>query len=258
MAMKKKAAPEEKENGERWLVSYADFVTLLLGVFIIMYSMAAADAQEAGSSGANQANAIAALASAFGNSIIELNSGSNIIDINSGGETLEMSPQEREEMIMEQIEEKIDEITTDFASMNLDDAIEVIIDETGVHIRIKDTVLFNSGKYKINKEAEPIMHRIGNVLKELPNNKIQVEGHTDDIPINTGLIESNWELGSLRAVSVTKMLIHDCALNPKNLCAISYGEFQPIETNKTVDGRGANRRVEITILRNYINWEEFM
>jgi len=259
MAMKKKAAPEEKENGERWLVSYADFVTLLLGVFIIMYSMAAADAQEAGSSGANQANIIAALAGAFGNSVIELNpSGSTIIDINTGGESLEMTPEEKEEQLIEKVEEEIGNLIADYKGiLDLEDSIEVIIDETGIHIRIKDTVLFDSAKYEINAAAKPIMYRIGDILKELPNNKIQVKGHTDNLPINKGLIESNWELGALRAVNVTKLLIEECALNPKNLCAITYGEFQPIEDNTTAEGRSINRRVEITILRNYLNLEEF-
>lgn len=254
MAIKKKAPEAEKENGERWLVSYSDFVTLLLGVFIIMYSMAAADATEAGSSGANQANAIAAMASAFGNTIIEKNSGTSVIDFYSGGEGT--SQQDIEERAMEKIEEEIEKLADEFnGNIDLDEAIEVIIDETGLHIRIKDTVLFDSAEYRINKEAEPIMHKIGDILKELPNNKIQIEGHTDNLPINKGVIESNWELGSLRAVNVTKMLIEECALNPKNVCAITYGEFQPIANNTTIEGRTENRRVEITILRNYLNLE---
>ena len=95
------------------------------------------------------------------------------------------------------------------------------------------------------------MYKIGEALKKLPNNKIQVDGHTDNIPINTGIIASNWELGSLRAVNVAKILIEECALNPKNISATSYGEFQPIASNLTVDGRAQNRRVEITLLRNY-------
>jgi len=258
MAMKKKAPPAEKENGERWLVSYSDFVTLLLGVFIIMYSMAAADAEKAGSSGASQANAIAAIASAFGNSIIEKSSGTTLIDEVTGGESLEMN-EEMEEQIIEKIEEEIGNLIEDFkGTLDLEDSIEVIIDETGIHIRIKDTVLFDSAKYEINESAKPLMYRIGDILKELPNNKIQVQGHTDSLPIHKGIIESNWELGALRAVNVTKLLIEESGLNPKNICAISYGEFQPIATNKTSEGRSINRRVEITILRNYIDWEELL
>jgi len=161
-------------------------------------------------------------------------------------------------MEMERIEEEIEKLTEEFqGQIDLDDSIEVIIDETGIHIRIKDTVLFDSAKYEINTAAKPLMYKIGEILKKLPNNKIQVQGHTDNLPINQGVIKSNWELGALRAVNVTKMLIEDCAINPQNICAITYGEFQPIANNETIDGRSTNRRVEITILRNYLNLEEF-
>jgi len=258
MAMKKKAPPAEKENGERWLVSYSDFVTLLLGVFIIMYSMAAADAEKAGSNGANQANAIAALASAFGNSVIEKNSGTNIIDFYTGQETLDSeAQQEIEEKTIEEVKEQIENLVDEFegAGMDLDDSLEVIIDELGIHIRIKDTVLFESAQYEITDRAKPLMLKIGDIIKRLPNNKILVKGHTDSLPINKGVIKSNWELGALRAVTVTKLLIGECALNPTNISAITYGEFQPIATNLTEQGRSENRRVEITILRNYIDFD---
>ena len=85
----------------------------------------------------------------------------------------------------------------------------------------------------------------------MPNNYIQVEGHTDNVPINNGVIASNWELGALRATNVTKLLIKECALSPSYISAVSYGEHKPIKSNTTRDGRAANRRVEISILRNY-------
>ena len=257
MAKKKKAPEAEKESGERWLVSYADFVTLLLGVFIIMYSMAAADAENAGSSGANQATAIAAIAGAFSNSIIELNDGTTLIDINTGNESLELSEEEKEEQLIEKFEEEIGNLIADYDGiLDLEDSIEIIIDEIGIHIRIKDTVLFESAKYEITPKGQELMYKIGNLIKEFTNNKIQVQGHTDNLAMNDKFVKSNWELGALRAVTVTKMFIKECSLNPKNLCAITYGEFQPLEPNRTAEGRAANRRVEITILRNYIDWDE--
>lgn len=247
MALKKKPPEAEKENGERWLVSYADFMTLLLGLFIILYSKAAADAAEAGSPGYHQASALAGISQAFGNSIIFDKSGSSIIDGYAGSEL--MSESDIEERNMDIVGHEIEQLAND---LNIQDALEVIIDESGVHIRITDTVLFNSGSYIINKEAEPILIRIGNVIKKLPTNYIQIEGHTDNIPINNGVIASNWELGALRATNVSKILIADCALSPKYISAVSYGEHRPIETNATAEGRATNRRVEISILRNHI------
>lgn len=236
---KKKKAEAEKENGERWLVSYADFVTLLLGVFIILYSMASSDVKEAGGSGEAQANFIAMLAGAFGNESIFEHSGDTMLD-------LRFAEAQNMEMIKNDIEQMSE-------SMGLaDDALEVTIDETGVHIRIKDALLFNSGSATINQTAKPLILKIGDILKKMPNNYIQIDGHTDNVPMGGNPnIPTNWELGSLRAVNILKMLVKESALNPKYLNATSYGEFRPIATNSTPEGRAKNRRVEITLLRNY-------
>ena len=250
MARKKKAPAAEKENGERWLVSYSDFVTLLLGVFIIMYSMAAADAEQAGSAGEAQSNFLAALAGAFGNTSILEHSGNTIIDLYSGSE---LTAEAIEERAMQQIKEEVEEYVESLTSIE-SDSIEVVIDELGVHIRIKDTVLFNSGKHILNPEAVPIITKIGEILKNLPNNYMQIEGHTDTVPMSgdNPYIPTNWELGSLRAVNVLKMLVKNSGLNPNYLTAVSYGEFRPIATNDTKEGKSKNRRVEIRILRNYL------
>jgi len=250
MAKKKKAPPAEKENGERWLVSYSDFVTLLLGVFIIMYSMAAADAKEAGSSGANQSAAIAALAGAFGNpTFSEVAGGDSIIPMYSG-DSLAMMEQAAMEALAEEIQEELSAEV-----LNIDkDSIEVIIDELGIHIRIKDTVLFASGSAEItNDTAKLILTKIGNAIKQFPTNYIQIEGHTDNVPMSGKIkhLETNWELGSLRAVTVLRTLVKECALTPEYLSAVSFGEFRPIAPNTTTEGKNKNRRVEITILRNY-------
>jgi len=249
MAKKKKAPEAEKENGERWLVSYSDFVTLLLGVFIIMYSMAAADAKAAGSDGSGAAAALAAIASAFGNTTLsEVAGGDSVIEMFSG-DTLAMLEQDA----MESIKEEIESLAAQELGL-ADDSIEVTIDELGVHIRIKDTVLFKSGSPDIsNANALLILTKIGDALKNFPTNYIQIEGHTDNVPMGGNIqhLETNWELGSLRAVKVLRTLVTQCGLTPEYLNAISYGEFRPIASNETAEGRGQNRRVEITILRNH-------
>lgn len=243
---KKKKAEAEKENGERWLVSYSDFVTLLLGVFIIMYSMAAAEAQSSGADGSKQESAISALATAFGNTLIaDLLAGDSVLESFAGDSLMEL-----EEMAMQEIKEEIEMI-----SGVPEGAIEVTIDEMGVHIKIKDTVLFNSGSPDLNAAAKPILLKIGNALKKVPNNYIQIEGHTDDVPMggNKLYLETNWELGSLRAVRVLRTLVNSCALNPKFLNATTYGEFRPLVDSPTAEARSQNRRVEITVLRNYLD-----
>jgi len=249
MAIKKKPKPAEKENSERWLVSYSDFITLLCAVFIILYSMASADAKAAGSDGSGQAAALAAIASAFGNTALsEIAGGDSVIAMYSG-DSLAMMEQEA----MEAIAEEIQTLSSEALGLS-DDAIEVTIDEMGVHIRIKDTVLFASGSAEItNDNAKLILTKIGNALKNFPTNYIQIEGHTDNVPMGGNIkhLETNWELGSLRAVTVLRTLVRECALTPELLSATSYGEFRPIDSNDTAAGRSKNRRVEITILRNH-------
>ena len=257
MAKKKKAPAAEKENGERWLVSYSDFVTLLLGVFIIMYAMTAAKLEESAGAGASdgvQNDIIAILAGAFGNTSILEHSGDTIIDMYSGSE---MTLEAIEERTMQQVKEEVEEYVSTLNTIE-SDSIEVVVDELGVHIRIKDTVLFNSGRHEINPSAIPIISEIGDILKHLPNNYMQIEGHTDTVPMSgdNPYVQTNWELGSLRAVNVLKMLVQKSGLNPTYLTAVSYGEFHPIAENTTAEGRGKNRRVEIRILRNYIYSEE--
>lgn len=241
MPKKVKAKEPEKESGERWLVTYSDLITLLLVFFIILYASAESDTAKA-------QETLAGIASAFSGSeiIVPGYSGSSIVDGYSGSDL--MSNEAIEERNMDLVKQEIENISSLY---NLGDSIDVIIDQAGIHIRIKDTVLFHSGSYDINAQAMPIMSKIGDVIKNLPTNYLQIEGHTDNVPINTGVIKSNWELGGLRAVNVAKMLIRDCALTPKFISAVSYGEFRPIATNNTIEGRSTNRRVEITILRNY-------
>ena len=224
MPRKPKVAPEEHDNAERWTVTYSDLMNLLLVFFIVLYATANQDTEKA-------KEVLSAIAGSFnGTEFILDGTGSDILETFSG-ESLAMGVPELSE-----------------------DAIEVTIDEIGVHIRIKDAVLFKSGSADIsNADATFLLNKIGNALKKFPTNYIQIEGHTDNVPMSGNIknLETNWELGSLRAVKVLRTLVRDCGLNAEFLSATSYGEFKPIADNSTIEGRSKNRRVEITILRNY-------
>ena len=242
MPRKPKVQAEEHDNAERWTVTYSDLMNLLLVFFIVLYATANQDTAKA-------KEVLSAIAGAMsGTEFVLDGAGDTIIDGFSGGELTNEAIEARN---MDAVKEAVEEMSE---SMGLpDDSIEVVIDEIGVHIRIKDTVLFRSGSAVINADAQPIIIKMGAILKSFSNNYIQVEGHTDNVPMGGGNpnIPTNWELGSLRAVNVLKTLIEKAALNPTYLSAVSYGEFKPVDTNETVAGRANNRRVEITILRNY-------
>ena len=135
---------------------------------------------------------------------------------------------------------------------NLEKSVTLVLDERGLLIRLLDATLFDSGKAEIKDEAKYIIEKISDVIKE-SGKSIRIEGHTDNVPINTGKYPSNWELSTARAVNVLKYLIELKDIEPWRLSAVGYGEYHPIDTNDAVDGRQKNRRVDIMILKTETN-----
>ena len=121
------------------------------------------------------------------------------------------------------------------------------MEERGLVISLQDIVLFPSGSAGITPEAKKIIADIGAHLKTLPN-YLRVEGHTDNLPINTPKFPSNWELSSARATNVVHELINRCGIHPERLSATGYGEYRPKVDNDSVGHRQMNRRVDILIL----------
>jgi chemotaxis protein MotB len=121
--------------------------------------------------------------------------------------------------------------------------------EKGLVITVVGDLLFDSGKAKIRHEAYPVLDKVGRVLKEnVPQFNVGIEGYTDDQPIKLSAWKSNWELSTARALSVLHYLVNEERISPNRLSAIGYGEYHPVATNDTREGRQLNRRVEIVIL----------
>jgi chemotaxis protein MotB len=119
----------------------------------------------------------------------------------------------------------------------------------GLIITVSDEILFDSGKAKLKTNAFSVLKKVASVINEtVPDRYIGVEGHTDNIPIKHSGWKSNWELSTARATSVVHYLIDNCDIRPDKLSAIGYGEYRPIASNDTREGRAKNRRVEIIIL----------
>jgi chemotaxis protein MotB len=128
------------------------------------------------------------------------------------------------------------------------DEMSVSMSNRGLVITFVAEVLFDSGKAQLRNSALSSLDKVSGILKdEVPNNRIAVEGHTDNVPITKSKWASNWELSSHRALSVVEYLVSQ-GLNPDKLSATGYGEFQPVESNDTASGRKKNRRVEIIIM----------
>ena len=121
--------------------------------------------------------------------------------------------------------------------------------EKGLVITVVGDLLFDSGKAKIRPEADGILNKVAKILQEnLPQNRVGIEGYTDNTPIKHSKWKSNWELSSARALSVLHYLVDNESIAPERLSAIGYGEFNPVSDNDTKSGRQLNRRVEIVIM----------
>jgi len=222
----KKKKHEEHENHERWLVSYADFITLLFAFFVVMYSTSSVN------EGKFRAVSDSAQA-AFNPSHLT----SKKIEIGP-----KFNPSEKYTAKIEHIA-VIKEVLKDLENKN---KLNIFQDRRGIVIRITDTALFDSGSAEIRKEAIDAIDRLAGIITPMKEN-LHVEGHTDNIPINSIQFPSNWELSSARSTSIVRHFVSH-GVDPARLTAIGYGEYRPIAGNDTNEGKTKNRRVDIVIL----------
>ena len=130
--------------------------------------------------------------------------------------------------------------------MELDDYVKVIDEKTHLTLRIDSVILFDLGKADIKDSGKEALQKIGELLKELDNGAV-IQGHTDNLPINTLLFPTNWELSTKRATNVVLFLIAESGVDPTKLTATGNGEFRPIAPNDTEENRQKNRRIDIVI-----------
>ena len=223
---------DEDDDANRWLLPYADFVTLLLAVFVVMYSVSNVEESKFKSLSESLSIALNVKNTASKNN--------NFISDKTNSMIEQIHTRES------QITEINSTLQNDLAPLIAQNKIKIIKLKDGVSIVINDIFLFKSGQAQIDPTFEKDLLQIADILKKYPN-QIQVEGHTDNNRINTGLYPSNWELSSARASSVVRSFIAN-GVQENQLTAIGYAANQPIESNNSEEGRFRNRRVTIKIL----------
>jgi len=235
ISLKKKH--EEHENHERWLVSYADFITLLFAFFVVMYAVSSVNEGK-------YRTLSESLVSAFSN------------HKPVGSPTIVELPfaKRKEVLTKEQSKIKLNvrayvKIANAIQSTKLPDGVSVTSGKRGLNIRISDDALFASGSASIRPEVKEFLDLISGLVKDLPN-YISVEGHSDSVPIRAAAFPSNWELSASRASVLVRYFTDVRGLDPQRFSAISYAGYRPVASNDTAKGRSANRRVEIVILRH--------
>ncbi len=279
MARKKK--PEEHVNHERWLVSYADFITLLFAFFVVMYSVSSVNAGKyrvlsEALEAAFRSTPRSVTPIQVGNihkdkmldaGIMQKRKGAKIAE----GVSLPMTPQVKTPMgnqgdqqgqqnqgstvgqgeggargggrALGEITEKVQKALQTLIKEKL---ITIRRNKHWVEVEIRTKVLYSSGSASLASDAIRVLTRIAGILKDYPNH-IHVEGFTDDRPINTVAFPSNWELSAARAASVVHLFANK-GIQPSRMAAVGYGQYRPAADNSTESGRSKNRKVVIVIL----------
>jgi chemotaxis protein MotB len=253
--MHSKKVRHEEHVDETWLLPYSDMMTLLLALFIVMFSMSKLD-NEKMKEVSEQFSIVfsggAGMMEKDGNSIIEMydfepNVGTS--DKNSNEVTISSTKSNKtiEDEKMKEIKDKIEE---EISKAGYGNKVKLILDGEGLEISIQDVVLFNTGEAEIKKDVYPLLLHVTGLLKGL-NNSIKIAGHTDNVPIHNARFRSNWELSSARALNVMYFMVNEGKLDESKFSILANGEFAPKYDNSTAEGRAKNRRVEIYIERKY-------
>lgn len=226
--------PAQEVNTDRYLITYADLMNLLLILFIVLYSLAPKDVGKISA-------ALNAMSESFGGKAKSsaVNGGTAASSGKSSGTTASGTSD-----YTDFYQDLIGLINKN----GIKDKIDVIDTNNEVIITLKDNVLFNPGKAELNPEAVSLMTNIGGLLKNISYGQLIIEGHTDSDPIHTAQFQDNVELSLIRAYNVSKIFT-DCGLSSKKILPVGYGENYPVAANDTAANKAKNRRVVITILR---------
>lgn len=248
MSRRKKhhAEHHEEHTDESWLVPYADILTLLLALFIVLYASADANKTKFTALAQSFNAAFSGSPSIFENNRAiapEIDAPKPDQANNDSGKEL---AQLKETVQLLQVKKELDKY---IQKNNLVGDLNTVITDDGLMIRIKDSALFSSGSAELRPESQHLGADIAKMLSPL-SQQIVISGHTDNEPINTREFPSNWELSSKRAINFMKFLLTQDNLRPERFSAVGYGQYRPMASNDTVAGRSKNRRVEVLIMRN--------
>jgi chemotaxis protein MotB len=232
MSLRRRARPAEAASHERWLISYADFITLLFAFFVTLYSISTVDQRKL-------EKAVEAFQGAFANAPAPAMpvpilpgrsdaSGAGALDGQGGLSDVKARLQQRLDALGES-------------------RVEVTLDHRGLVISVREAASFPVGSADLDDAARRLFQEIGATLAGLAN-AVRVEGHTDDVPIRTDRFASNWELSTARATRVVAYFVDDVGITPERLSAAGYAEHHPLVPNDSDPARGRNRRVDVIVL----------
>jgi chemotaxis protein MotB len=266
---------EPQVNHERWLISYADFITLLFAFFVVMYSISQVSESKYRILSETFVEAFNRPNDSQSNPDPQQNtapSNDPIVPLDMGKAASEQATANEQMVIIsdqtfddstptvdetrdpieatkksDELSQISDLVSEKFSNLIGQGLIQVASNELWLQIELKDSILFPSGSAETSEQAQKIFDDIAAILKNYEN-PVQVEGFTDNVPISSARYPTNWELSSARASAIVKYLAAR-GVAPERLSAVGYGEYQPVASNETPEGRAQNRRVAIMIAK---------
>ncbi len=239
---------EQHENVDRWLVSYADFITLLFAFFVVMYAISSINEGKY----RVLSDTLVAAFKTPPKSEQPIQIGKPIDEQSGTTQTqgipkpIKVEPPQTVDTQAQRMAQIAERVSQSLQPLIDKDLIKVTHNKLWVEIEINTSILFSSGSAELEIEAYTPLKKLAGVVSTLPNH-IDVEGYTDNLPISTAVYPSNWELSASRAASVVHLFTRE-GVDPGRLAAIGYGQYRPVADNQTLTGRRQNRRVRIVIL----------
>lgn len=255
---RRKRQSETQENHDRWMVSYADFITLLFAFFVVMYAISSVNEGKYRVLSESMSKAFSVPAKSLDPiqvgelvrsgdpSVVEFIKHPVVVDRSDAQAAIVKSRKgDLENAADKPLQVLFDGLRASVAEISDKGLIKINTNANGVEIEISSSILFKSGEAVLSEKARPTMTRLAQVLMPFPHD-VNVQGYTDDRPIKSPLYPSNWELSAARAASVVQLFVA-LGMAPQRLSATGYGEFRPVDDNDYEEGRRANRRVVIFV-----------
>lgn len=252
-------APKQAAGAPAWMATFGDLMNLLLCFFVLLFAMSSVDEEkfQQVSQSFSQSNSVIegsiSPEQIIGGSLSQVENLDQYFQEEDGSTSDPNSQNSQEQKKQEELknlqqsEQMSNEIEDYIESSRLTDKVSIDYNSQYVQIALSGALLFDSGQETFKKEAEPVMNKIGDLLSRYKNSIIEIEGHSDNVPINSPKFKNNLYLSAARAITVYQYLTEEKNLKPENLKASGYGATRPIASNTTEEGRAKNRRVEIKI-----------
>jgi chemotaxis protein MotB len=251
--MARKKAPAEHANHERWLVSYADFITLLFAFFVVMFATSQADkgkakqVSESVKKALEEGQVTAVIAGVLGGGPAKSGKGNAMVKGTNGTGDKGQAKQPGGQQYLAELLPSLEFLTKELKGEISAGKLQLRLESRGLVVSLTEAAFFPSGQDTINTAGYVSIGKIAEAIRKLPN-PVRLEGHTDSVPIHNERFRSNWELSVARGLTMLTLLTHRFEIPPSQLSVAGYADNRPLGPNDTEDGRARNRRVDIVIL----------